>query len=428
MRVRIAAALLVCIALFGAPEPPARSSNPNPAPAVTATPGVEVIDHVVVLMLENRSADHYLGHLHDIQPEYEAQPATASNRDPLDWSRKIKAFHQTKYCELADLDHTWDGAISAFNDGQMDGFTAENQEWPEDPSGKRAMGYYTQQDIPYYYALYSTFATNDRYFSSMLGPTIPNRLFAYAATSWGMTSNEEAVAEDGIEGRSIFQSLEEHDVSWKIYYTTASFANVLQFVREQAEDHLVPISEYFADAKAGTLPKVAFIEPGYGGTRTSSDEHPPADMQIGQRKTSKIVSALLNSPEWESSAMFLMYDENGGYYDHVPPPPAVVPDEFEPRYSSGRFDRYGFRVPMVAISPYARRHYVSHDVQDHTSVLKFIETRFGLPPLTARDASADNMFDLFDFTRASFRTPPVLPTPKIDEKQLAACKAAEPLE
>jgi phospholipase C len=136
----------------------------------------------------------------------------------------------------------------------------------------------------------------------------------------------------------------------------------------------------------------------------------------------------MTSPNWRSSALFLTYDEHGGFYDHVAPPPAPVPDNIPPNLKPGEtpgaFDRYGFRVPAVVVSPFSKRHYVSHVVDDHTSILRFIELRFGLPALSNRDVNADPMFDMFDFSRPHFVSPPTLPTAVVDPVQLAACPSS----
>src|SRR4029077_20819043 len=156
-----------------------------------------------------------------------------------------------------------------------------------------------------------------------------------------------------------------------------------------------------------------------------NDEHPPANVQVGQEFVARVVKALFASPQWRRAALFLTYDEHGGFFDHVPPPPACVPDAIPPMLAPGdepgAFDRYGIRVPVVIVSTYARRRFVSHVPHDHTSILRFIETRFDLPALTARDANADRMLEFFDFAHARFRRPPPLPKARIDAKRLAQC-------
>lgn len=393
-------------------------------PQLPAPPRIP-IDHVVVLMQENRSFDSYLGHLHESgQPDAEAEPAAASNPNPLDaLGPPLTAFHQSHYCEVADLEHSWTDAHQEWDGGAMDGFTAANA-IPADPTGSRAMAYYSQADLPYYYGLYSTFAMADHYFSSVLGPTIPNRFFLLAGTSFGHIRNDLPPL-DGFTQRSVFNLLDEASVNWRVYYSDVlPFADEFLYVRTHAAGHLFPISQYYTDAASGQLPQVAFVDPVLAGdAATTNDEHPPADVRAGQAFTAGVVDSLFHSPQWQSSALFLTYDEDGGFYDHVPPPAAPSPDAIAPMLKTGDtaagFDRYGIRVPAVVVSPYARAHFVSHAVYDHTSILRFIETRFGLPSLTERDGGADPMLGMFDFTRAAFRVPPALPAaPAIPNGQL----------
>jgi phospholipase C len=389
------------------------------------------VNHIVVLMQENRSADNYLGQLNAFgQTAYEAEPTTG-NPDPLNpLNPPIVPFHETAYCESSDLNHSWNGEHSDFDNGAMDGFTAANDNTsanpdPTDPSGARTMGYYTQADLPFYYGLYNTFATNDRYFQSVLSQTFPNRLYLYAATSFGVIANNVV----GSTHTSIFNELDANGVDWKIYSAQypVSFGSLLfKYVSDHAAAHVFPISQYYADATAGTLPSVSFVDPRFLDTPTvESDEHPPSNIQVGQKFVSDVTNALMSSPNWSSSAMFLTYDENGGFYDHVAPPSAPVPDNVPPNLKAGdtpgAFNRYGFRVPVVVISPFSKQHYVSHVVDDHTSITRFIELRFGMPAMTNRDLNADPMLDMFDFSTPHFLTPPTLPTAVIDATHLAAC-------
>jgi phospholipase C len=224
-----------------------------------------------------------------------------------------------------------------------------------------------------------------------------------AGTSYGHVHNDFPSAPDQY-GPSLFDHLNAAGISWKVYFGDLPFTSMFTAVRAFGADRSVPLEEFYADAAAGTLPQVVIIEPKYfGGPNEESDEHPPANPQAGQAFVAQVVRALFDSPLWPHAALFLTYDEHGGYYDHVPPPPACVPGDRPPILHQGDvaadFDRYGFRVPFVLVSPYARPHYLSHRVQDHTSILRFIETRFDLPALTARDANADPLLELFDFQR-----------------------------
>jgi phospholipase C len=417
---RRALLVLSTIAVVATVLPACVPANPNQLP----------VDHVVVLMQENRSADSYLGQLHaQGQPDYEAEPTTG-NPDPTNpTGPAIVPFHKTTYCEVADLDHSWNGAHAEYDNGAMDGFTAANA-IAADPTGSRTMGYYDQTDLPFYYDVYSTFATGDRYFSSTLTQTFPNRMYLYAGTSFGHIRNDFPPA-GGYVQPTVFEQLDKHFVTWRIYasqYPLSYGSLLFKYVKDHAAQHVFPMSQYYADAAAGHLPNVSFVDPELIDTpNVENDEHPVSNVQLGQKFVSDVTNALMQSPNWSSSAMFLTYDENGGFYDHVPPPSAVAPDAIAPMLQSGdtpgAFDRYGFRVPMAVISPYSKAQHVSHTTYDHTSILKFIEYRFGLSALTQRDANADPMLDMFDFAHPAFTTPPTLATAVVDPAQLAACPA-----
>jgi phospholipase C len=193
--------------------------------------------------------------------------------------------------------------------------------------------------------------------------------------------------------------------------------------------HFATQQQFFVDAKAGNLASVTFVE----GTDTlggvSPDEDPPADMQVGEAMVASIVQAVTSSPQWPSTALFISYDEQGGLYDHVVPPEACVPDDIPPTLKAGdyvaTYGQYGLRTPLIIVSPYARRGYVSHQVTDHTSILRFVAARFGLPAFTRRDANAEPPFDMFDFEHPDTSVP-MLPEATIDQTKQAACAAAYP--
>jgi phospholipase C len=390
------------------------------------------IDHVVVLMQENRSFDTYLGPLHNEgQPMAEGPPAGALNPNPTGANQPpITPFHKTTYCETAgDLEHSWTGTHREIDGGRMDGFTAANAN-AQDPTGSRTMGYYDRADLPFYYGLYNTFATGDRYFSSVPGPTFPNRFYLLAGTSFGHIEND-LPPPDGFSQKTVFELLDQAHVSWKIYFSEVPFAAEFSYVRNHALGHVEPITSYYLDAAAGRLPQVSFVDPILVGVpAVENDEHPPSNVQLGQSFVAGVVGALERSPNWLSSALFLTYDEHGGYYDHVAPPAAPVPDAIPPMLQPGdtpaAFDSYGVRVPVAVVSPWAKPHSVSHVVHDHTSILRFIETRFGLPSLTARDAAADPMLEFFDFSHPSLRRPPALPPASVDLGQEVACALVLP--
>ena len=385
-------------------------------------PHLRDLQHIVVLMQENRSYDEYFGALH--RP---AKPLSG-NPNPADPSSKIAPFHQSAACEVDDLNHAWTGTHAEINGGRMDGFTAQNA-IPADPTGSRAMGYYNASDLPLSYRLANTFGVGDRYFASVPGPTYPNRFYEMAATSFGHIQNDNP-PDGGWTQPTIFGRLQQAGISWKVYYAQFPTASFFADVKAHM-DQVQPISQYFADAAAGSLPQVAFVEPTYIGDVTmETDEHPPANFQVGQQFTASVVNALMKSRDWSSSAFILTYDEHGGYYDHVAPPAAPAPDGVPPILGPGdvpaAFDHYGVRVPFVVASPFSKQHFVSHRVSDHTSILALIERRFGLPPLTQRDAKANALLEYFDFAHPNFRKPPRLPSPTVDPAKAAQCAALHP--
>jgi len=258
----------------------------------------------------------------------------------------------------------------------------------------------------------------------VLGPTYPNRFYLLTATSFGHVRNDTPPST--YRQRTIFDALDEQHVSWKIYYSDLPFTFIFHLNHPGNRVHF---SQFLADAAAGTLPQVAFIDPAFSTNRGETDEHPPSNIQAGQQFVAGVVEALLQSPNWPSAALFLTYDEHGGFYDHVPPPAACLPDDIAPMVDPSdpattfpaQFDRYGFRVPFVLVSPFAKPRFVSHRTYDHTSILRFIETRFDLPALTARDANADPMLDLFDFAAPPLLAPPPLPPATVEAARQHQC-------
>jgi phospholipase C len=390
--------------------------------ASAPVPHLAALQHIVVLMQENRSYDNYFGALHR-----EGQPASEPVPKAPVGSTTVP-FHQSKLCEVTDLNHAWTGTHAEINNGRMDGFATQNVA-AADPTGSRAFGYYDSSDLPFYYGLANTFGIGDRYFASVPGPTYPNRFYEMAGTSFGHIKNDAPPA-GGFTQPSIFGRLEQAGVSWTVYdaqFPTASFFADVQAHR----DHLKPFSQYLTDAAAGTLPQVTFVEPTYiGSVATETDEHPPANPQQGQQFSAGVVRALMSSPNWSSSALVITWDEHGGYSDHVAPPAAPIPDNIPPMLAAGDvqagFDRYGPRVPLLVVSPFSKPRFVSHRVSDHTSILSLIEHRFQLPALTRRDAHADPLLEYFDFGHPHFRTPPTLPAATVDPAKAVQCLALHP--
>ncbi len=398
------------------------------------------IDHVVLMMQENRSFDAYFSQLTVPGQTVDVASPDATNPD-LDGG-PVQRFHWSAetasnsnsggkdfYC-FSDTDHGWDQSLTEYDDGLLDGFVRTNY---DDGDGKRAMGYYDATDIPFYYSLAQAFAISDRHFCSVLGPTWPNRIFYFSGTSYGLTNNyfPPENKPDGQPYPNLFTELTAAGVTWKVYAQDLPSPAIFPAVIAYYSDHLVPIGDYYTDAANGALPQVSVVEGTDSGVGANVDEHPPQDMQVGEAFIAGAVNALLHSPNWPTSVFFLTYDENGGEYDHVPPPSACEPDDIPAQIGQpgaeipAKFDRYGFRTPLIVVSPYARRGYVSHEVVDHTSILRFVEARFGLPAMTARDANAWPLLDMFDFAHADTSVPALAAAP-INTAQQMQCLADFP--
>lgn len=345
------------------------------------------IKHVIVVTQENRSFDHYFGKLSvSGQPDAEGPPASWTNPDTT--GGQVAPHHLTSSCVQADPPHGWSAMHAGYNNGAMDGFVKA-----AGSDGAYVMGYYDQADLPFYYWLANTFAISDRYFCSVLGPTWPNRDFLYAGTSGGVKETGGGT----FTGPTIFDSLDTAGVTWGVY----SDGNPRQDALGWNFRHtgFSRFEDFLAALADGSLPAVTFVDP--GGTQ---DEHPRGNIHNGEAWGRQIYEAAVISPLWHELAIVYTYDESGGFADHVPPPAACIPSADQPD-----FDHMGPRVPMTVISPWSRKHYVSHQVHEHGSTLRFIELLHDLPALTARDANSDALLDLFDFGCEAGKSPPTAP-------------------
>jgi phospholipase C len=265
------------------------------------------------------------------------------------------------------------------------------------------MNYYRREDLPLFYWLAETFGSSDRYFSSLLGPTWPNRYFFLAGTARGRTTTpEENVLGAEVPELGVDSILDQLGSDARVY-SQLPFPLTNVMLPGDIDFPFSDIAAFEAAAAAGTLPKFSFVEPKFH----YEDDHPPADVRKGQAFVRRIVEAIAQQNTWSKVVLFITYDEHGGFHDHVPPPAACVPDDVQP--ATHAFDRLGFRVPTFVISPYVKQGALSHVVTDHTSITRFVAHRFGLPALTRRDANAWPMLDLFDFSKASFPTFPEIP-------------------
>jgi phospholipase C len=365
-------------------------------------------------------------------PSYHLVTQCLENPSPS-WNESHVDFNLTDHVSgTATLDgFLWTAAHDARN--QVPAFF--------DTNGVRAMGYYDGNDLNYYYFMASNFATSDRWFSPVMSRTPPNRMYLLAGTSHGHAYDLNKSGSPQLPDPIIFRLLQQHGISWKIYvhpdgsgcttpqclYKQSYVQNFLygNTILQQFPQNILPISQYLTDVQSGTLPQVAMIEP---ASLVSLDEHPsdldvpnPPNIQKGAQYVQSLIDALMLSPSWKDSAFILTFDEFGGFYDHVPPQPAVSPDGIPPSdlqpgdvctNSTGPtcdFTYTGYRVPLIVVSPFAKKNYVSHTVADYTAILKFIEARFNLPPLTNRDAAQIVMTEFFDLVNMPWQIPPVPP-------------------
>jgi len=380
------------------------------------------VNHIVFMMQENRSFDNYFGKLNDFRVQNglpaDVDGLTGDAGNPsFDRTSIIHPFRWNSVCQ-EQISPGWNESHRQMNreapssgSGTNDGFVYSAANYARntggfDQQGLRAMGYFDNGHLPYYYWLATQFATSDRFFSSVLSRTPPNRLYSFAATSAGWTDAPTA----SVNAKTIWQALEEAGISWKIYADGHTTLEAFHSFYVSHTANVVPYAQYFKDAKSGNLPSVSFIQ-----NATGSDEHPTVSVQRGAAFAKTFIDALMNGPNWKDSVFFLTYDEAGGIYDHVPPPPAANPDgiapiDLSPTDTQGNFDHLGFRVPIMVVSPFTKPGYVSHNVMDHTAILKFIEARYGLPALTARDASMPDMMEFFDFVAAPNMNHPAPPS------------------
>jgi phospholipase C len=346
------------------------------------------LEHIVLVVMENRSFDHYLGWL----------PGADGKQAGLHYPDNSGKLHPTHHlterqgCGFNDPDHSYKGGRIQLNHGKLNGFRrGTNDDF--------ALGYYTRKDLPLYDKLVSEATVFDRWFCSILGPTYPNRFYTHA----GRTDRiQNSMTTSTLT--TIWDRLTAAGVSANYYYSDLPFLGL--FGPDKAP--LVrPVDTWFAQAAAGQLPQYSYLDPYFLGEDQggSNDDHPHADILRGQSFVSQVANALVNSPLWEKSALIITYDEWGGFFDHVLPP--VRADD--PPKNGINHAQAGFRVPSFLLSPFARRGGVDHHGYDHTSILKLVEWRWSLKPLAPRDRAARNLAYAFDFQQPR-KSVPSLPS------------------
>jgi phospholipase C len=384
----------------------------RPFPKVAAgTDMLPDIEHVVVLMMENHSFDDHLGMLGRGDGLTVGPHGAPVNYNPDPAGGFVRSWHLPSTCQPTNrhVTQSWDASHICWDKGRNDGFVKGCSPW--------AMGYWTGEDLPFYHGMAKLFPIADRYFCSVMAQTYPNRRFLIAGTALGDVSTDSTglMLSGDFPNGTIFDRLWHYGISWKDYYPNLPTADIVIEVGQKAQKsgNLGSIPDFLADCAGGSLPSFSLVDP----YLTFSEED--GDISVGEGYAAAIIDAVMKSPLWPRTALFWTYDEHGGYYDHVPPAPAVLPDLVPPDFAHdapptipGTYGWTGFRVPFCAVSPFAKRNHVSHVVYDHTSVLKFLETKWNLPAMTYRDANAHNLLDMFDFSHAGFAEPPDLPAPK----------------
>jgi phospholipase C len=442
-------------------------------------------------MMENHSYDNYLGMLQgrgegfalgaDGEPEI-SNPDTAGE--------PIRSHHLSSTVQRPQVpSQSWHATHHQWGEGKHQGFVTSTQVVVpavgdvdaaecQGAGAAAGMGYWSADDLPFYYGLARTFPLADHWFSSCLGPTFPNRRFLIAGTAHGLIDDAPSDLLDSPPAGTIFDRLSEHGISWANYHSVAADQHKLRrYVRHKRKmarrrllsagrtipavtggvkkdiqftadvfpvglgrymRHVHSTEQFFTDADNGTLPAFSIVDPDFD----AYSEENPQDIRRGESFAAEVINRVMHGKGWPGTVLIWVYDEHGGYYDHVAPPAAVPPDDVEGRSLTGsagrlqaalrmifpekvkvagnldagphRYDRYGFRVPAVVVSPYARPDYVCSEVLDHTSVLKLVEQKWNLPPLTARDAAAVSPLSALDLTGPpAFLEPPSLPKPAL---------------
>ncbi len=367
---------------------------------------LDEIQHVVVLMLENRSFDHMLGYLGLEKDGLDLDGLREGMENEHEGhSYPIFRLDRTAFTKAQDPCHSGE-CVDAQVKNDNGGFASDYIETRDDPAAAEpvvVMGYYDGEQLPIYDFLARRFCVCDRWFCSLKGATFPNRLYAVAGRAAGSRNNASPPV---YHLPSFVRQLDTAGASWR-WYTHEVFATIWAVDRDylpKTFDNVRPFSspyrfdDFFSAASAGTLPNVAWIDPNFvdiGGAVGSNDDHPPSDVRAGQELVLRVFNALVQSPAWERTLLVITYDEHGGFFDHVPPPSAED-DEADPAFHS-----YGPRVPALVVSPRVRAG-VSHELFDHTSIIKTCLTRFCrserklIPDLGARVNAANHLGLLLD--------------------------------
>ena len=452
--------------------------RPDPGRPV-GTDRLPQVKHIVVLMIENHSYDNYLGTLGRGEGFPVGGDGAPEAENPDSSGAMIRAHHASSTMQEEGVSpQSWRASHVQWGDGKLDGFVKAAEK--ASPGGDKSapMSYWTSQDLPFYHGLAKTFPLADRWFASCLGPTFPNRRFLLAGTANGLMDDLPVNLLDRPKAGTIMDVLTRHKISWVNYRPAgedqSELRRFVRYRRRRARHHLLHfgrplradtdgfkrdlqftsaiyplgfagymahvrgIDRFFADADSGNLPSFSIVDPDF---RSFSEEN-PQDIRKGESFAAEVINRVMHGPAWADTLLIWLYDEHGGYYDHVAPPAAVPPDDVTgrslvahpsplrsllkplfPGYVRNAeqlvagpnvYDSYGFRVPAVVVSPYARPDCVLSDVFDHTSILKLVQEKWNLPALTRRDAAATAPLAALDLdAEPAFLTPPELPAPAL---------------
>jgi phospholipase C len=369
--------------------------------AETPTPRqmLDGIEHFVIVMQENRSFDHFMGALKRDKKYANRSTVSGSSLDDFNWNRDDEVTREKVYIFKADTPklhsppHTFPAAHAQWNEGKNDQFVIEAFKKHGEKYDHQPMAYYERSQIPFYYWLADNFTVMDNWHASVMGPTIPNRLYLNTGTSAGHEDNEPFT---GDEPETIWDQIRlanltrkkdgRPEIKAKSYYAGRAGMMAHTLPKKTAAGHIpfAKISEFYDDAKKGTLPHVSYIEPNYH----VNDDHPAHDIRLGQAFVSTIYGKLAASPQWSKTLLIVIYDEHGGFWDHVSPP--------EAHDSNENFRRFGFRVPAFVAGPTVKKGHLASGLHDHTSVLATLALRFGLPNISERAANAETLEHVFD--------------------------------
>jgi phospholipase C len=389
------------------------SGSKHSSPRVTTTtalpePGAAPFDTVVSVMMENRSFDHLFGWL----------PGANGKQAGLSYADAQGAAHSTyplapdfQGCASHDPKHDWQSVAKQYNNGKCDGFLRTQ------PLGDTyPIGYYAAHDLPVLRALALGHTTCDNYHCSVLGPTGPNRMYAWCGTTdyleFDGILNGKGARPSHID-LTIFDRLREAKVPALYYAGIEPHSNSFSSKRYDAITR--PHSEFFAAAKNGALPRVSLLDPDLDSigefVGTATDDHPYGDLRRGEEWLAQVYRALAASPQWDRLVLVITFDEHGGFFDHVVPPTVVDDTKLVP---GPDFTKLGFRVPCIIGGPFAPARVVHSGPYEHCSILRMIEWRWGLEPMRARDAHAQNLATALDFSSrrapielAAYHPPPV---------------------